>query len=66
MNTTELKEILTTYKNNDFQMDGSVNISEFTTVMLREIGNVDPVLRDELIYSSFSQMILHGPSQFSS
>lgn len=41
-------------------MDGSVNISELTTAMLGEIGNVDRVLRDELIYSSFCQLILHG------
>ncbi|MFZ3579449.1 DUF2785 domain-containing protein [Virgibacillus sp. DJP39] len=58
MKTSELKETLTTYKNNDFQMDESINIQELTTAMLREIGNVDPVLRDELIYRSFCQMIL--------
>ncbi|WP_404451389.1 DUF2785 domain-containing protein [Virgibacillus necropolis] len=58
MNTTELKETLMTYSGNDFQMDESNNISELTTAMLREIGNVDPKLRDELIYSSFCQMIL--------
>ncbi|ASN06958.1 DUF2785 domain-containing protein [Virgibacillus necropolis] len=58
MNATELKETLMTYKNNNFQMDESISISELTTAMLREIGNVDPELRDELIYSSFSQLIL--------
>lgn len=58
MNTKELKETLLVYKNNDFKLDGSTNISELTAAMLREVGNVDPVLRDELIYSSFCQMVL--------
>ena len=46
-------------------MDGFVYSLKLITAILREIGNVDPVLRDELIYSSFSQMILRGPSQLS-
>lgn len=58
MNTIELKETLMAYKNNDFEMNESINISKLTTAMLREIGNVDQELRDELIYSSFSQLIL--------
>lgn len=57
MNTTELKETLTTFKNNEFRMNESINITELTSAMLSEIGNVDPVLRDKLIYDSFSQMI---------
>lgn len=60
MNTIELKETLITCKNNDFQLDEFVNLTELTTAMIREIGNVDPVLRDNLIYSSFCQMIVQG------
>ncbi|ASK61136.1 hypothetical protein CFK37_02470 [Virgibacillus phasianinus] len=58
MNTTGLRKILTTYKNNDYQIDKSLDMSELTAAMLREIGNVDPVLRDELIYLSFAQLII--------
>lgn len=60
MNTIELKETLIKCKNNDFQLDEFVNLTELTTAMIREIGNVDPVLRDNLIYSSFCQMIVQG------
>lgn len=60
MKTLELKDTLMTYKDNEYKLDDSIDLSELTQSMMREIGNLDSVLRDELIYSSFSQMILQG------
>ncbi|WP_430788280.1 DUF2785 domain-containing protein [Virgibacillus flavescens] len=60
MKTLELKDTLMAYKDNEYKLDDTIDLSELTQSMMREIGNLDSVLRDELIYSSFSQMILQG------
>lgn len=59
MEKFELKELLTTIKDNNYQPPSSIDMSTLTHTMLDEIGNVDPVLRDNLIYDTFSSLIIN-------
>ncbi|MEC5425466.1 DUF2785 domain-containing protein [Virgibacillus sp. C22-A2] len=59
MNTYKLRETLLSLREGDLELS-SVDISKLTNAMLDNIGHVDPVLRDKLIYSSFSKMIINN------
>ncbi|HAM81886.1 DUF2785 domain-containing protein [Ornithinibacillus bavariensis] len=60
MNGNELKNILTEFKNTDFQSIGTVDLGVLTNAMLTHIGSTDPELRDSLIYPSFAHLIING------
>ena len=53
MKAEELKEKLKRIKDNDCILEGSDSYYEMSREMMNHIGDVDPVLRDELIYEIF-------------
>ena len=48
-----LKEQLQNIKDQDYELSSGYNLYEITENMIKNIGNVDPELRDELIYRTF-------------
>lgn len=59
-NSTSLKDKLTEIKKNDFSVPDGVDPYEMALDMMREIGSIDPELRDELIYSTFATWTMKG------
>jgi hypothetical protein len=55
---TNLKKTLRQVKENDYQVPTGVNVTEIIFEMLENIGNPDPELRDQLIYTTFFHWIL--------
>ncbi|MFD1017828.1 DUF2785 domain-containing protein [Thalassobacillus hwangdonensis] len=51
-------ERLRKVKADDYQLGEIHNLQDLTTLMLQKIGSTDPVLRDELIYTTFSTFIM--------
>lgn len=49
----KLKSDLQKIRENGFLIDENHNISEYVRLMVRHIGDVDPKLRDELIFETF-------------
>lgn len=56
----QLKENLTRIKQNNFLISKDERYDEYAKVMLRFIGDTDPILRDSLIYEVFNEWIVHG------
>jgi len=54
LNESQLKEKLQGYSENNFLPPDDKTIGELVPAMLAHVGSVDPVLRDELIYSAFA------------
>ncbi|MCP3026704.1 DUF2785 domain-containing protein [Halobacillus sp. A5] len=52
-----LIDVLQPIKDNNFEISQGQNLSELTTLMLQRIGTPDPVLRDELIHTIFTNFI---------
>jgi hypothetical protein len=59
MKPDELKEKLIDIEKNNFGVD-NVNVFETAFAMMQNIGSIDPVLRDELIYHTFHQWTING------
>ena len=53
----QLKMSLTRIKENDFNLSIDENVSDYLHLMLEHIGDTDPVLRDNLIYTTFVHWI---------
>ena len=53
-----LKNTLLEIKKNEYGISPEINLEELLLEMLKEIGNVDATLRDDLIYSTFNQWIV--------
>lgn len=53
INEIQLKKVLSIIKDNNYKIKKEENIFELAYSMLRHIGSTDPILRDNLIYSSF-------------
>ncbi len=47
-------------KDRDFHIHNDQELQEITTVMLQQLGNANPVIRDELIYVTFATFIERG------
>ncbi|WP_336783780.1 DUF2785 domain-containing protein [Paenibacillus illinoisensis] len=60
MNTTELKEQLQLIQSKNYAADEVEHPYELALHMLQHIGSTDPVLRDELIYVTFTTWIGQG------
>ena len=54
LNESELKKKLQSFSESKFTPPDEKTISELIPVMLTHVGSVDPVLRDDLIYSAFA------------
>ncbi|SIS47694.1 DUF2785 domain-containing protein [Salimicrobium flavidum] len=57
---TRLKESLEDIKENDYELPERINQQEITTVMLQNIGAIDPYLRVDLIHDILSTFINQG------
>ncbi|MDZ7671871.1 MAG: DUF2785 domain-containing protein [Halanaerobiales bacterium] len=57
MNKDKLKKTLTSIVDNDYEVSTDVDYKELTNIMLENIGDTDPVLRDELIYMVMANWI---------
>lgn len=55
----QLKEALQTLAENKFRLLENDDLSQLIPAMLRHIGSIDPILRDDLIYSAFAHWILY-------
>ena len=55
-----LKEFLTEVKKDEYKIKESYNLDEIIEAMLKEIGSPDYVLRDKLIYTTFSNWFSDG------
>ncbi|OEH94076.1 DUF2785 domain-containing protein [Bacillus solimangrovi] len=53
-----LKEELINIKNNEYKLPDGANVESVVESMLRNIGSTDSYLRDELIYTTFSEWII--------
>ncbi|MFC7062771.1 DUF2785 domain-containing protein [Halobacillus seohaensis] len=53
----KLIDVLQPIKDNDYALPQGLSLSELTTIMLQRIGSPDPVLRDDLIHSLFTNFI---------
>lgn len=53
INRQELKELLLQVKKNEYKVPEDFDAFELTLVMLDYLGDIDPELRDDLIYSTF-------------
>lgn len=50
----QLKNVLQNIKTNKYTLPSNVDFEQLVSNMLDNIGDIDPELRDELIYSIFS------------
>ncbi len=57
--STHLKLLLEQIKENEYKVPENNNLMELVSDMLCHIGDVDPILRDELIYQTFSKWIIN-------
>jgi len=53
----ELKQLLIQIKNSDYTIPSEANLDDLIADMLKHIGHTDPMLRDELIYSTVNTWI---------
>lgn len=51
----ELRPTLEKIKNNNYALPADIELEELISEMLLEIGNTDPVLRDDLIYTTMER-----------
>lgn len=56
MNTIDLRKILETIRENQYD-GGPYDLDTITASMMKEVGNVDSALRDDLIYVTFARLI---------
>lgn len=56
----DLKALLKSIQENENKVTPDIDPQELVQMMLDEIGSLDAELRDDLIYSSFSQLIVGG------
>lgn len=54
-----LKQILQQVRDNNYAVPNELSVEELTSAMLRNIGAIDSELRDERIYSTFSEWIIN-------
>lgn len=59
-NEAELKNLLTSIKENNYKVPGTIDINELTLNMLNNIGSLNEELRDHLIFNVFQRLILNG------
>lgn len=59
MDKEKLKTILTKIANNKYELSNEFDYNEITNSMLDNIGDTDPVLRDELIYMVMANWIVN-------
>ena len=59
MDKEKLKTILTKIANNNYELSNEFDYNEITNSMLDNIGDTDPVLRDELIYMVMANWIVN-------
>lgn len=55
---SNLKQILQQVRDNNYAIPNDPTVEDLTLAMINNIGAIDSELRDELIYSTFSQWIL--------
>lgn len=58
LNKNKLKEVLSEIKANEYNMSGDIDQHSLTKDMLENIGDIDPELRDDLIYLVLGNWIL--------
>lgn len=51
----QLKLNLRSIKDNEYNLGENENINDYVNLMLKYIGDNDPEVRDELIYTTFSK-----------
>ena len=59
MNRDTLKNLLSKIQKNDYKVPEDVEPHQLTMDMLNYIGDIDPELRDDLIYTTFIKWVIN-------